>query len=307
MAAEDVKREDEAYATRDDVSELLENFKAELTEANTQATNRTVGNLMRKFDERLQARFNKLESDHSELAARVAALEASFRHQASLLTQTNKEIATFSKEDPEKAAQDDSWERKPDSTILKLSAAAHVTKTAIADTLTEWLKEAGCDTDDKVSVEGPQLGRNFVLQFKGANVLAARRAKKAHSLLRLPDGSWRSHSVNAPSGESIDLFVGIDKNTKQQHTERGGKRLLKHLEAKYPTQNFGFIRREGMVTWDWQPLARALPHHDGHCDVEWNNLVTDKGANVCTFDRPAANAAVASSASFSSAGVQWSL
>ena len=84
--------------------------------------------------------------------------------------------------------------------------------------LSEWLEEADCEAD-KVQIEGPKLGRNFVLQFKGPCVFAARRAKKAHSLLRQSDGPWRNVSVQAPSGEDIGNYIGIDRYPEQQQAE----------------------------------------------------------------------------------------
>ena len=231
-------------------------------------------------------------------------MEARLRKQGESIEQTNKEIATFSIAEPTQAAKEDSWEREPDLSVLKLNSSGLVAKSSVAEAIAGWLEEASCE-GEKAKLEGPNLGNNFVLQFSGCSVLAARRSKKAHSLLRDAGGQWRELKVQAPSGESIDLYVGIDKKPKQLQTERAGNRLLKHLEAKHSGQDFGLVRREGMVTWKWQPLARVVPHHDGHCDVEWNNLVKPKCDSFFTIDKDAAKEAVLFRGAGASAGVQW--
>ena len=114
------------FATRDDLEEMLTTFQTEFTAATANTTNATVGNFLRKYDEKIQRRFVNIESDHEELVARVLALDAGLRQQGAFLTQTNREIATFSTQEPAAVLRDEAWDRQPDATILSLSAAALV-------------------------------------------------------------------------------------------------------------------------------------------------------------------------------------
>ena len=239
---------EEDFATRSDLREMLEGFKAELSVANAQSAERSIGNLLRKYDVKVQERMDKLEHDHLELEDRVSKMEAKLRAQEAHLQKTDKEIATFSAADPVKAVRDDAWDRAPDFTVLKLNANSMVAKSQVQSVIADWLSEAGCD-GDKAKLEGPALGKAFSLQFGGDTVLAARRAKKAHASLRGSDGSWKEHKVRAPSGEEVDLYVGIDKSPKQQQTESCGKRLLKHLQAKHPEEEFGLVPSRVASGW----------------------------------------------------------
>ena len=123
---------EEEFATRSDLREMLEHFKSELMAANAQNAERSIGNLLRKYDDKVQERMDKLEHDHLELEDRVAKMEAKLRAQEARLQKTDQEIATFSSADPIRAIRDEAWDRSPDAIVLKLNASSMVAMVARA-------------------------------------------------------------------------------------------------------------------------------------------------------------------------------
>ena len=149
--------------------------------------------------------------------------------------------------------------------------------------------------------KAPPLGKNFVLQALGEGALTIRRIQKAFALLR--DGtSWRQFSVVSPTGAQVPLLVGRDKSRKQIALERAGRALHEAFRAQIP-EHLSLVRKDGMVTYKWAPLARALPAPDRNVRIEYNHAV----ANIVSFDRlSVAERVVASLGAPSAESVAWS-
>eukprot|EP00959_Pyramimonas_sp_CCMP1952_P180368 3771943-Pyramimonas_sp.AAC.1 len=88
----------------------------------------------------------------------------------------------------------------------------------------------GCEYGKEVQLEGPQLGKGFVLRMLGP-MEAARLARIRHcqSALRLGSGQWRSFAIWAPGGRSIPVYVGCDKGRRDLARERACRALRNAL------------------------------------------------------------------------------
>jgi hypothetical protein len=126
-------------------------------------------------------------------------------------------------------------------------------------------------------------------------------------LLRGKDCIWRNLTAETPCGIVIPVFVGADKNRKQQLTEIYTKKLRKILWRRIADSGVQgrvhALKHHGLVTFKWKPLARVSPHADGTFVVHWNpQIVTQSGINM-----EETLAEVEGAVGTSSDGVQWSL
>lgn len=211
--------------------------------------------LLRRYDERVQAQFEEqgdrialLDTSQQRMAEDFAAMQARVEACERALALAEQEVAA--------PPTGDNWDRETDPTILVVGCAAHVAKDAVAPVLHEWLSEADIKRDH-YHIEGALLAKRFVVRMHGDKKLASRRASKAHMSLRT-GGEWRRMSVASPAGDDIALYVGIDKNGKQQATERQGK-ILRQAVQEVVGGDPHLLRRDGVVTINWQPLARVEP------------------------------------------------
>ena len=85
---------------------------------------------------------------------------------------------------PPTVLPNNSWNRPPDASILRVNCSLAIAADAVEKALASLLEDAAVDAD-AVEHRGLALGRSFSLHFRGAGGLAAKRAAKVHSLLRL--------------------------------------------------------------------------------------------------------------------------
>ena len=79
---------------------------------------------------------------------------------------------------------------------------------------------------DSFKISGPQLGRNFVIDFTGPPIVATRRASKCLQSLRKPSGEWLESWLESPIGRPTKLFIGPDQSPATRATIGLGKRKL---------------------------------------------------------------------------------
>ena len=85
-------------------------------------------------------------------------------------------------------------------------------------------------------------------------------------------------------------------------TERTDNTLLKHLQEKYPSYPFHFVRREGCITSNWQTLAMVEPRCDGHINICFQAA---KAAALGIDQKLAAEATRARGGGRTAASVEW--
>eukprot|EP00959_Pyramimonas_sp_CCMP1952_P290481 6075617-Pyramimonas_sp.AAC.1 len=71
---------------------------------------------------------------------------------------------------------------------------------------------AGGFSEDQWEIRGESPGRRYIVQFKGAEGLAARHVQQAFTKLRLDNGAWRRFEATTPAGARTSLFISLDKN-----------------------------------------------------------------------------------------------
>ena len=104
-------------------------------------------------------------------------VDEKMQRQDEIIKKTGKDVASIAAEPTDHSARDDSWDREHDSTILKINTSAYVGKT-VEEAIAQWLSDAECDSGN-TRLEGPNIGKNYTIQFLGNAIVAARQAKKA--------------------------------------------------------------------------------------------------------------------------------
>jgi len=163
----------------------------------------------------------------------------------------------------------------PNLSILRLSFNAMVTKVAALETATAWLADYFTEPD-MWELQGPELARNFVLQFKGPAQTAQRRARKAQSSLSHKDagGSMVWTKLYAKMrGEDIEMYVSEDKNLKQRRSEFLVKKLRIAIENIIPElkAKLHAKKQDCSIKYDWIPLVKVEANEgDAPPSLLWN-------------------------------------
>ena len=133
----------------------------------------------------------------------------------------------------------------------------------VIDAIAEWRAAAGADSDDVASLEGKEVGKRFVLRFKGAPGIASHRVRKALDALRISPGKWFDFTVLAPDNSSQRLNVGPDKNGKQIRMEIEARKLLNALKSEYPALTLFLSKATGAISCQFQDIVRVVPAEEG--------------------------------------------
>jgi len=263
--------------------ELCDKATKQLVEATSSiqtTTDALVASLLRKFDHAAQTRFAAVETSVGSLKARTLALETDNKNIksqiASITTALHAAEAVVAPPPP----PPQEWGRPPDPAILRLNTQPLVCKTDLAATVASWLHPHFKPTDFRINGEETIANRFFSIQFMGAPGLAASRASKALGTLKAANGQWAPPMLVKEADGSTDtnLYISADKNSKQLRTEACGKKLFKVFEQVHPRAGYQLIKRQGLVKHRAAPIARAVPSHDGTCEIEWNSAHTNDDA-----------------------------
>ena len=130
--------------------------------------------------------------------------------------------------EPRPVRDPDSFDRKPDPSVLKINTGSAVAIAALQRAITAVWEDANIE-EKLIALEGPALGKYFTLRFDGLPDIAARRCRQAFNGLRDRNGTWKKFAVETPLHEHIPVFIGLDKSQKQQVEEKGAKKLSKIL------------------------------------------------------------------------------
>ena len=134
------------------------------------------------------------------------------------------------------------------------------------------------------------LSRYFTIQFVGAAELAEANVDKVLASMRVGPKVWRKIFVATPEGASTQLFLGVDKSLSQQSLEVTTKRMAALVSSALGTWSEWLftMRPEGLLFFDWQPLAQIRVQEGGKVTVGWNPIVAD----TCGLDQAAIVAAL---------------
>ena len=105
-------------------------------------------------------------------------------------------------------------------------------------------------------MDGPELGKRFVLRFTGLVPAARRRVETAVRNFKLPDGSWKQFAVSDNQGVAHPLFVSPDKNGRTAKKEFESRRLIKILREDYHGVSFYRDGATGGISSAWKPLVQ---------------------------------------------------
>ena len=199
------------------------------------------------------------EQAHIELAGRVAAIE--------------KELVMFRSATPSYVPGADDWNREEDLTILRARCPKDFTLDALKLAIAPLIARAKVQESD-FEIRGPQLGKAFVIAFKGVPELAARTVGRVAAAQRGEDGTWQKFTVELPSpaGQAParePLFIDVDKNRRRILVEKSTK-LLRDMCAEFSDDRFYHRRQDGVVFANGVPLAEVSSSGPAQVHIRWN-------------------------------------
>ena len=233
----------------------------------------TFSSGLRQYDESVQRRFSHVESDVTAVQKRLEASEKDNEKLWDAVGHLQRSMAIAETAVPHKEDfSDESFNRKVDATILRISSKAILAKSAVQSCIASWLGEADLDTS-QYELQRLDSSKKFVLQFKANAGTAKSRASKAFVLLRGSDGKWKDFSVSKPSGGEERLFISRDKNGAQVKRELDTRRLAGAWRAVCTDRpDFHVNKSEGVISINWVPVVRVDPQAgDDPSHLRWNS------------------------------------
>lgn len=168
------------------------------------------------------------------------------------------------------------WHRQLVATKVWLVAAQAVSKEVAQEVLGKQCEFAGIRSDHFELRPGGELAQSFVVGFVGEPRLAARRAAMRLGTMKAADGAWPQTHANTLAGESVRVWLDLDKSGKQLKGEAELRRLFRALRVVAPTEKRRFVDTAALtITGNWPPLAGVVmgePTEDAR--VEWNPVTT---------------------------------
>ena len=179
----------------------------------------------------------------------------------------------------------DPFERKPDKTMVIIKTAEPMQAEQVRAAIFPIAVDELLIPRDEIQVEGKGKGKSagkvFTMRFHGDSRTAAARASKFLLAQRQEDGAWRKISGKGSRGEGVPIFVGEDKNAKQQKTELLTKWTVAALRAAHPELDIIARKHEGRILLEKAPLARITVATPSAHKIVWNcDLVRTKGIDT---------------------------
>ena len=229
--------------------------------------------LIRQSEEKMDKKITDLSISVAACETAADYLREEQKKQAIMVGKMQSVLGVMEEAQPMREAFDDSnFMRNIDASILRVNLLAECSKIQLDTALRAWLAEADCEDNSKAELVGNAKGLRFILQFKGAAGFAGRNARKAKTMLRNRDGTWKTFSVTTIDGEVTDkVFIDFDKNPQQLKRERDGKKLLFVLKENYPDKRFRYDKADGFFSIFGKPLATIDAQPDDFpSSVKWN-------------------------------------
>jgi len=196
--------DDEQRASFSEFEALLAQSEARVTSSVSTAVNAEVRTTLQGFQKIVTDKFNLVDNKMQEITTHVKMHDNNIEDLKAGLAAVQARLAIA--EDPARKAPpvDKNWQRSARGDVLDIGAAAFIAKSALIDTVTEWLRPLGIATD-AWRLDGPEFGRQFFLAFNSD--LGAVKADEANELLRDKDGKWHHLTVDDAEGGTMELFI----------------------------------------------------------------------------------------------------
>ena len=264
--------EGEDVIDRETLESLFSEWKADVTQNIQQSTEV----LFKKYDNGVQKRFNKIETDvwtlrqgmqntaddHAKMHGDIEKLERAL------------EIAESS-DAIRKSIDQERFDRDIDPTFVRINAEQEIEFQNLQKTVSEWLDKDFAGLYEVQGITAKPV-KNITVSFKGPSISAAKRVEKCLGNLRNVDGTWTQLYATNERQQHVKVFEGPDKSQKQIRTETDSKRLLKCFEQVHSDKSFKCLRREGIISCRWKQIARVVPKSSGETTVEWNHTCIDE-------------------------------
>ena len=272
---------------------LLTEFKAHTSEVMVKSQqqvqselNSTVAELVRKLDSNFQRQIQAQQQQHS--VANSEAIVRLEKQVAELLTsqaQIFARIQTGQIDIRETTNQSSAnvrskWNLAPDRRLVKANCATLISLRAFADLVVPLLANLGCQLGTDYNLPGDPniLAKYFSVYFTGPEEPALSKATRLLESMRTGPGKWRQIFAATPSGSTTQVFLGPDKSLKVQALEVTTKRFSAILAAEVGAswaEGLYTMRSEGLVFFNWEPLAKVEVEEGGKVTVGWNPAVAD--------------------------------
>ena len=276
-----------------DISQQLANMQNALIQNQQGSEERSRLHLV-GLEQRISAKVERVESslvqvqgEVKELSGVVSAhsqdLELVFKRIEQLeLTQAElqKRLAIAESVEPVVSKTNQSFDRKPNTSIIKINAKTNVAKEAVGQALASIVANLGMERDCFV-LKGDSVSRWFTAYLKGTPEIATRNARSILDAQRTEDGGWERVLVTNPASGIVQIYLGPDKSAKQIKTEvltKALKRVLQGLGfSQVDTRPF-----KGEALIDWRPVAMLDVKSKDDVDILWDaeyrdTLKIDKG------------------------------
>jgi hypothetical protein len=248
-----------------------------------------VGELITGYDKMVQQRFAAVEADIHELDNRASGTDRELKAMREDIQKLQRGlcVAESAPAEVRTALALEAFEREPIGAMLRISATSLASRAAVLEACTGWLADAGVPVGE-FTIAGAELGKTWRIEFKGADGLGTRRARKAQQMLRREDGSWLDPHANGPDGR-VRLYISEDKSPKQVRTELLGKKLLSAVQLVHPGKPAKLLRRTGAVTVAWKAGCKVcVDGPEEPAIIMWNYAATaaldmDRDAIVAAF------------------------
>ncbi len=245
--------------------------------------------------DRVKAKDIALEEAQSTLKNEMEAFQRTLSAaESSAVTQRDMEAEDFT--------------REPRLNVLRIGSPKLLSKQAVQQAIEPWLSRLQLP-EGSLQLLGPEAGSQFELVFPGEGnlglKLAANRAKKANSLLRV-DGKWEEIHAVTPSEEQVKLSIAPDESAEKRTTRRWAKKIIAVLKERHPAISAFFRPRAGAIFVNGKTaLAKISPTSSAFAanEVLWNTTLVQELA----IDRAIILADVANQLSPLPGNITWSL
>ena len=239
------------------INQAAENQNAQAKEVATK--------ICARFDKEQARLEHKVDAMDQELRKLTLRAESQGNEQAELRKGlAMAENATVTKDDLDA----DDYDRSEDPSILRINTHGRkdVSITDVKAALSDWI-----DEDSGGSITGPDIGKNFIIQFSGSPTLAARKQKEAHGGLRR-NGEWVNYSCKPISGSAeVPLYISVDKSPARVaceiHLRTSSRLIMEQIGTGITPQ---VLRHEFKINYQFKPLCRVSSVIKGKVEVYWD-------------------------------------
>jgi len=258
-----------------DLKEFLEE-KFEEVKEDGRAFRESVDKRFEAQDARLKqidTKFEDVEETLIHLRARLQVLEVGNAKQLGDTAALGERIAKAETHVP--VRQQRGFERPPNPTRVKANGKDLIAKAEVEKVLFESLLDNAHIAHDHVSVEGPEVGRRFFIQFSGVGQLAVDEAQRLLRSLKNGDKTWKEIFVPDPQQKQTQVFFSEDLGPRLEKLSLLTKKLGVIFSDLYPdpAKRVYTNRETGIVSFQWQDLAKVDLKSATEVALVWNTEV----------------------------------